>query len=161
MDVDKVTLALELIASQRFYNINATERSILGITDDLVPFMNANFVRAWCVRVIVNALQVATVEPSTVDTTELTAPEAEAVLESADVTFQWTTAADALTYDLQVDDTDNTFASLVVDETGLEVTEYEETGLSDATYYARVRAVNQFGAGAWSTVVEFEVDAVE
>jgi MSHA biogenesis protein MshQ len=70
--------------------------------------------------------------------------------------FSWNAAVDAdgdtVTYDLQVDDTDCTFGSPEIDETGLTGTSRTSTtALFEGTHCWRVRAVDQHGiAGAWS-----------
>jgi hypothetical protein len=71
-------------------------------------------------------------------------------------TFQWTAAAGAVSYGLEVDD-DPAFGSPAIDETEIDVTNYTPAiELDEATtYYWRVRSENLCGPGAASTTFSF------
>jgi hypothetical protein len=86
----------------------------------------------------------------------LTAPANGAVNQPLRPTFQWTTAAGADSYALEVDD-DAGFASPEVAVSGLPGTTYTPTAdLDDATtYYWRVQSENFCGPGGLSTVYSF------
>ena len=71
--------------------------------------------------------------------------------------FNWLSADRADSYDLQVS-TDGAFSNHVVNENEISGTDFPITeNLSDAqTYYWRVRATNDAGAGEWSETFSFE-----
>jgi hypothetical protein len=58
-------------------------------------------------------------------------------------------------YDVQIDNVSSAFGSLVVNQTEWSSTVYDGTGLANATYWARVRAIDQGLKGAWSTTLNF------
>ncbi|MFC1926574.1 hypothetical protein ACFLWV_02360 [Chloroflexota bacterium] len=102
-------------------------------------------------------------------TVDATAPAAPALASPADdalsndntPTLDWGDVTDpsGATYDVQVDDTDNTFGSLVVDESGLGTSTYTTAALVDGTYHWRARAIDGVGnTGAWSAAWSFTVD---
>jgi subtilisin family serine protease len=70
-------------------------------------------------------------------------------------TLSWAAASAAGTYNLQVS-TSNTFATTVIDLTGLAATSRAISGLANNTiYYWRVSATNTIGTSAWSAVSSF------
>ena len=75
--------------------------------------------------------------------------------------FQWTTAAGADSYGLEVDD-DPAFSSPAIDETGIPGTTFTPaTDLEGGTtYYWRVRSENLCGPGAASTVFSFTTESL-
>jgi subtilisin family serine protease len=74
-------------------------------------------------------------------------------------TFSWTAASAAGTYNLQVS-TSNTFATTVINLTGLTTTSRAISGLANSTiYYWRVSATNTTGTSAWSAVRSFTTAA--
>ncbi len=94
-------------------------------------------------------------------TTKLNSPTAPVLLEPLngaldvvrDITLRWQAGAE--TYDLQVS-ADEQFASLLVDETGIDSAFYDLDALSPfTTYYWRVRGLNAAGAGGWSAEYQF------
>ncbi|MFC2058276.1 FKBP-type peptidyl-prolyl cis-trans isomerase [Chloroflexota bacterium] len=106
-------------------------------------------------------------------TGDTTAPAAPTLVSPADaynvigesLNLEWDDVTDpsGVTYEVQVDDTDATFNSLVVDESGLETNNYTLDSVNGGTYYWRARAVDGAtlgNAGDWSTVRSF-VKAVE
>ena len=86
----------------------------------------------------------------------LTSPANGAIDQPLRPVFQWTAAAGADSYALEVDD-DSAFGSPAIDETGIPGTTYTPTiELDDATiYYWRVRSENLCGPGAASTTFSF------
>jgi len=75
-------------------------------------------------------------------------------------TLDWSDVTDpsGVTYDVQVDDTDDTFGSLVVDETAVAASTYTTASLANDTYYWRARAVDGAGnTGAWTSAWTFQV----
>ncbi|NBC15871.1 MAG: T9SS type A sorting domain-containing protein [Bacteroidetes bacterium] len=71
------------------------------------------------------------------------------------ITFQWQAATDADTYHLQVA-TDTDFNDLAFEQTGLTGTVRSLTSLQPGTDYVwRVRGINAFGEGDWSTPLSF------
>jgi hypothetical protein len=74
--------------------------------------------------------------------------------------FQWTTAAGAESYSLEVDD-DPGFGSPEIDETGIPETTFTPTTDLEGgtTYYWRVRSENLCGPGAASTVFSFTTES--
>jgi hypothetical protein len=86
----------------------------------------------------------------------LTAPANGAVNQPLRPVFQWTTAAGATSYGLEVDD-DPAFGSPAIDETGIAGTTFMPTiELDDATvYYWRVWSENLCGPGPASTTFSF------
>jgi subtilisin family serine protease len=74
-------------------------------------------------------------------------------------TLSWTAASAAGTYNLQVS-TSNTFATTVINLTGLTATSRAISGLANSTtYYWRVSATNTTGTSAWSAVRSFTTAA--
>lgn len=71
--------------------------------------------------------------------------------------LSWSTSSNANTYEVQVS-TVPTFASTVVDVTGLAVNNYQITATlsSNTTHYWRTRGVNTCGTGEWSSVFSFK-----
>lgn len=70
-------------------------------------------------------------------------------------TFTWATATNALSYEIQVA-TDNTFTSIVEDETSTTNSHTTVNTLSPSTtYYWRVRALSSCGDGSYSTTFSF------
>ncbi|PWB79148.1 MAG: hypothetical protein C3F15_00180 [Holophagae bacterium] len=94
------------------------------------------------------------VVPAAVPT--LTAPANGAVNQPLRPVFQWSAAAGATSYGLEVDD-DPAFGSPAIAVTGIAGTTYTPTtDLDDATvYYWRVRSENLCGPGGLSTVFSF------
>ena len=86
----------------------------------------------------------------------LTSPTNGAVNQPLRPLFQWTTAAGATGYGLEVDD-DPAFSSPAIAVSGISGTSYTPTtDLDDATtYYWRVRSENLCGPGGLSTVFSF------
>ena len=93
-------------------------------------------------------------------TTIIDKPDVPALLSpdngSTDVTvtvqFRWKPATNAESYHLHLS-TSKSFNDATGDTSGLTDTVFEVSGLSNETrYYWRVRAVNESGTGAWSTV---------
>ena len=94
--------------------------------------------------------------------TDLPAPDAPTALSWNNGTdfLSWTppssTGDTGITaYDIQIDNTSAAFGSLVVNETEWNGTTYDGTGLVNGSYWARVRAIDQGLAGAWSTTLNF------
>ena len=77
--------------------------------------------------------------------------------------LDWDDVAAATAYDLQV--ATGTFGKntpdvVVVNETGLTTSSYQVSGLNHATtYFWRVRATNEGGAGDWSSSISFTTEA--
>lgn len=77
------------------------------------------------------------------------------------VSLEWNDVDEATGYDLQVADNAGftKTLTLVVDEEDLDGTSYQVTGLSEgATYFWRVRARNDAGAGPWSGTPSFTTE---
>ena len=90
------------------------------------------------------------------DQVTLVSPADEATGVPVLTEFTWTSADRAESYELQVS-TDLTFATTVIDETGLNDTDFTvSTAFDNATkYFWRVRAVNAGGEGDWSETFSF------
>ncbi len=90
------------------------------------------------------------------DQVTLISPADEATGVSVLTEFTWSAADRADSYELQVS-TDNTFATSVIDETGLTDTDFTvSTAFDNATeYFWRLRAVNAGGEGDWSETFSF------
>ncbi|MEM1270812.1 MAG: fibronectin type III domain-containing protein, partial [Bacteroidota bacterium] len=85
----------------------------------------------------------------------LQSPEQDATEVSIRPTLRWNAADGAETYRIQVA-TDEAFAQRVADESGLTGRSFDAGVLAyGSRYYWRVRAVNAFGNGAWSTAQFF------
>jgi hypothetical protein len=75
------------------------------------------------------------------------------------ITFDWSDAAGAASYTIQIDDS-NTFTAPLEREATLTSSMYATTDLSTATHFWRVRGVNSAGtAGPWSAVRSFTPQA--
>jgi hypothetical protein len=88
--------------------------------------------------------------------TDLTAPAAPTGLSwnNTTDTLTWNAVAGASAYDVQIDDVDFSWATLLVDATEWSTTTWSGT-LSNGTRYARVRAIDHGLAGAWSATLTF------
>jgi hypothetical protein len=85
----------------------------------------------------------------------LSSPANAATNQSLTPTLSWAAASAAGTYNLQVS-TSNTFATTVINLTGLTATSRAISGLANSTtYYWRVSATNAPGTSAWSAVRSF------
>ena len=74
---------------------------------------------------------------------------------SINPTLSWNASCGATSYQLQVSTT-STFSTTVFDQSGITATTFPISGLSyDTNYFWRVRAFNQVGPSAWSTVWSF------
>jgi len=95
----------------------------------------------------------------------LTAPADGATVATSNPNFTWGGVADpdgdTVTYDIQADDSGCGFASPEVNQTGVAVASFTPgSGLANATYCWRVRAVDQHGlAGPWSATRNVTVNA--
>jgi RHS repeat-associated protein len=69
--------------------------------------------------------------------------------------LSWNIVQGALTYGLQVS-TNNQFTNLIINQTGISATSYNQTVLNNGIqYFWRVNATNTAGTSAWSTVWNF------
>ncbi|TVR28200.1 MAG: T9SS C-terminal target domain-containing protein [Balneolaceae bacterium] len=85
----------------------------------------------------------------------LVSPEDGATDVSVDPVLSWDQQAQCTGYRVQVS-TNADFTSTVVDQSDVEQTQYEASGLSyETTYFWRVRASNEAGDGEWSAVWSF------
>jgi hypothetical protein len=95
----------------------------------------------------------------------LTAPADGATVATSNPNFTWGAVVDpdgdTVTYDIQADDSGCGFASPEINQTGVAVASFTPgSGLANATYCWRVRAVDQFGlAGPWSATRNVTVNA--
>ncbi|MBZ0184489.1 MAG: T9SS type A sorting domain-containing protein [Melioribacteraceae bacterium] len=90
---------------------------------------------------------------------QLVAPANNATNISLIPIFDWNSSPDAVTYELQVSESDQ-FTSTIINQSGLTNTEYSVSAsvLNYSTeYHWRVRAVNTTGNSDWSTVWNFTV----
>ena len=84
---------------------------------------------------------------------DLIFPKNEYVFDSVNIEFDWNDYENATSYDLQVS-TDQSFSSLIVDETLIPVSEFNTSNLTEnETYYWRSRANNS----SWSSIYSFRI----
>jgi subtilisin family serine protease len=89
----------------------------------------------------------------------LSSPAANATGQSLSPTLSWAAATAAASYNLQVS-TSSTFATTLVDLTGLNTTSRTLSVLANSTvYYWRVSSTNSVGTSAWSTARSFTTTA--
>ncbi len=82
-------------------------------------------------------------------------PESESIIDEDAVTLAWGEADLAETYHFQMAQ-DESFEVLIVDEAGLESTEFEVTNLEGSTtYFWRVEAANANSTSGWSDAMQF------
>lgn len=99
-------------------------------------------------KTVSGQLTITTSNPGTVT---LTTPSAGATNVSNPVDFAWTASGTGVTYDIDIA-TDNGFANIVENATGLTATNYTSGQLNMLqTYYWRVRAVNSCNQSAYET----------
>ena len=90
----------------------------------------------------------------------LLTPENEAIDIPIIETFSWEPVQGADSYELQVS-TDDAFTNLIVDETGLVETSFDDTLPSgETTYFWRVNASNGSGTGDWSETWSFTTEVL-
>lgn len=89
--------------------------------------------------------------------TDLTGPAQVVGLAWNDGTNEltWTAVGGASAYDVQVDDVDFSWATLLVDETEWSSTLYNGEAITNGTRYARVRAIDHGLKGTWSSTLTF------
>ncbi|NGP78186.1 T9SS type A sorting domain-containing protein, partial [Balneolaceae bacterium YR4-1] len=86
---------------------------------------------------------------------QLTSPSDMAIDQSTTLILDWQAAADAETYRVQVA-TSSDFNTVVAEQSGLNETQWEVSGLANATtYFWRAQATNSGGVSNWSTVWSF------
>jgi len=95
----------------------------------------------------------------------LNSPADNAVLTTSTPLLDWSDVVDpdgeTVTYDVQADNSDCTFASPEVDQTALATSDFTPGSLADGTYCWRARAVDQSGvASPWSTTRNFTINTV-
>ena len=89
----------------------------------------------------------------------LSSPAANATGQSLNPTLTWLASSGATSYNLQVS-TSSTFATTLVDQTGITSTSRALSGLTNSTiYYWRVSATNTVGTSAWSATRSFTTTA--
>ncbi|MGD8782512.1 MAG: RHS repeat-associated core domain-containing protein [Ignavibacteria bacterium] len=77
---------------------------------------------------------------------------------SIDTVLQWNSSSGADSYGIQVS-TDSSFASFVVNQSGLTDTSYNVTGLNNnIMYFWRANAANSYGTSGWSSVWRFTTE---
>jgi hypothetical protein len=85
----------------------------------------------------------------------LTSPADGAVGLPTSLTLSWSELSEATSYHLQVSTT-SSFATMVIDQSGIPQTSYPVSGLlNNTTYYWRVSATNAGGASGWSSAWRF------
>jgi hypothetical protein len=94
----------------------------------------------------------------------LVSPADGATVNTPAPAFDWTDVVDpdgdALTYEIQADDSGCGFASLEVNQTGLATSDFTPGSLANGTYCWRARAVDALGAaGPWSATWNVTIDA--
>jgi hypothetical protein len=90
----------------------------------------------------------------------LSSPANGATSVATSPTLNWNASTGATSYQLQVS-TDSSFASTIVNESGITGTSYGVTGLTDgATYYWRVNATNAGGTSSYSAPWNFTTGTV-
>ena len=94
----------------------------------------------------------------------LVAPADGSTVNTSSPTFDWTDVVDpdgdAVTYEIQADDSGCGFASLEVGQTGLAASDFTPGSLANGTYCWRARAVDALGAaGPWSATWNVTIDA--
>jgi len=88
----------------------------------------------------------------------LIAPANGATVPTTTVNFSWQPSAYAASYQIQIA-TDNGFTNIVYDQTTTN-TNYTQVFTTPGTHYWRVRGINGFGNGVWSTVRSVTVTAL-
>jgi MSHA biogenesis protein MshQ len=94
----------------------------------------------------------------------LVSPADGATVNTSSPAFDWTDVVDpdgdAVTYEIQADDSGCGFASLEIDQTGLATSDFTPVSLANGTYCWRARAVDALGAPSpWSATWSVTVSA--
>jgi uncharacterized protein (TIGR02145 family) len=121
----------------------------LSYNDSTIGFSNFNKSLGYSVRCLLDSLLTPTLQSPSTGATNVTLPP----------TLTWNTSTGATKYTLQVS-TNNTFSSLIFNDSTLASTKQQLTNLTNSTlYYWRVRATNAFNSSAWSNVWNFATQA--
>ena len=73
------------------------------------------------------------------------------------ITFDWSDVSGAVSYNIQIDDSNSFPTPFIVDQT-INASQFSSSTLPIKTMWWRVRAINSSGTpGAWSAVRRFEV----
>lgn len=156
---------VELATDSEFSNVVASEANTAAtsyvIPDGVLNFESTYF---WRVKALAEGKSSEWTEPWSFITElapllapELVSPEDGATDLLLAVTFEWNAVSNASSYGLQVA-TENTFASPVVDETGISETTYavaEDLLQGPVTYFWRVKSEDATRSSDWSDVWSF------
>ncbi|MFC1994390.1 PGF-pre-PGF domain-containing protein [Chloroflexota bacterium] len=146
--------------------VNDTTLAVSTYTTGVLPD-GTYYWRVLAIDNLTNASAWTTPWSFTVDNTApaestLVSPADTALINDATPMLDWTDVVDpsGVTYSVQVDDTDATFASLVVDQTGLAASMHTTAALTDGTYYWRVMVTDGVALdSAWTAAWSFTLDA--
>ncbi len=146
-----------------------TQTPAIGGTTHTIPVANALAWGNYYWRVVVNgetlnsALNIGnsfTVSPAAA-TAKLIAPANNLVTYDNTWGFDWdpttATAGGPFEYQIQINNVNNFTGAVLFDQTAA-ATDFDAGTLADGAYWWRVRPVNTFGVGKWSSVWKFTVD---
>ncbi|MFA5794029.1 MAG: DUF2341 domain-containing protein [Candidatus Brocadiia bacterium] len=153
-----LTYAVQVATDALFSSLIVNQNSISGISYQVSGLLN-NTVYYWRVKSVniggESIWSLYRTFTTIVVAPVLTSPANNATLVAVNPTLVWSDVAGATVYQVQVA-TDSSFAWIILDQAGLNVTTTGLSGLANYTpYYWRVKAGNAGGTSGWSAVFKF------
>ncbi len=156
-----VSYSLQVSTSSSFssfiYNQNGlTNTSLLisGLNSNTTYYWRVNSINIYGTSSWSNVFSFKTLAPP--QPPVLSIPTNNATNVSLNPTLSWNILSNAVSYSLQVS-IDNSFTSLVYNQSGLTNTSQQISGLSiNTTYYWHVSATNSYGTSGWSLIFSFK-----
>jgi pimeloyl-ACP methyl ester carboxylesterase len=134
--------------------LTSTSYTASGLSNGTTYYWRVNAANAGGTSAWSSARSFSTVVATPLSPT-LSSPSNGASNVSTSPTLSWGSVSGATSYGVQIS-ASSSFASFVVDQSGLTSTSYTASGLSNGTrYYWRVNAANAGGTSAWSSARSF------
>ncbi|MBU0475278.1 MAG: hypothetical protein KKF62_14085 [Bacteroidetes bacterium] len=153
------------ISTTSNFSYNQVEQSGLTIAEIIPTGLYLNITYYWRVNATVNgettdwtvpwSFTTSSTPPSIPAAPILATPSNNSSGTGTTPTLTWNASSGADSYGLEVS-SDEQFANIITNQTGITTTSYALSGLSNqTTYYWRVNATNNSGSSSWSNVFNF------